>query len=66
MSDNTDNLLLSSGETCSLLGGISKPTFYKLVNAGELPIVKIESRTFTVTRDVAELVERKRSASRST
>ncbi|MBT3556371.1 MAG: helix-turn-helix domain-containing protein [Rhodospirillales bacterium] len=39
--------LFSVKDTCQRLGGISRATYYRLVNSGDLQKVSIGSRAFT-------------------
>ncbi len=41
------------------LGGISRSTFYALVKEGELPLVKIGSRSFVQAEALDDFVRRK-------
>lgn len=52
--------LISVAEAREWLGGISPSTFYALVKAGELSLVKIGSRSFVQTKDLDHFIERKR------
>ena len=52
--------LMSVTEARQQLGGISPITFYALVNAGELSLVKIGSRSFVQAEDLDDFIRRKR------
>jgi excisionase family DNA binding protein len=59
-----DERLLSVVEVAKLLG-VSRPTVYRLVIDGELPVVKIRDRTLFRPTDVEALVERSTFRDRS-
>jgi excisionase family DNA binding protein len=48
---------LSVSEACKLLN-VSRQLIYRLVEAGQLPIVKLGDRTLFRPRDVEALIER--------
>lgn len=50
--------LLDIGEARQALGGVSVPTIYRLIGRGELPIVKVASRTFVRASDLEDFVAR--------
>lgn len=49
--------LLSVRQVCDLLG-VSRPSIYRLMGSGELPVVKIGDRSLFRPRDVEALVDR--------
>lgn len=61
MSENEglDPLLIGVREACELLS-VSVPTLRKLIRAGELPTVPIDSRIRIARADVDEFIERRR------
>ncbi|GJO17886.1 hypothetical protein NJB1507_08450 [Mycobacterium marinum] len=52
--------LMSVTEARQQLGGISRSKFYALVKEGELPLVKIGSRSFVQAEELDDFVRRKR------
>jgi excisionase family DNA binding protein len=52
--------LISVAEARHQLGGIGHSTFYSLVKKGELPLVKIGSRSFVQSEELDDFVRRKR------
>jgi excisionase family DNA binding protein len=52
-----ENSLLTSRQVAGILS-VSRPTVYRLVAVGELPVVKIGAATRFRPRDVDALVER--------
>jgi hypothetical protein len=44
-------------DALTLLGGISKPTAYRLVKSGQLTLVKIASRTFITKASIEAVLE---------
>ena len=48
--------LVTIREACRLLGGISRPTLYRLVADGELRIVKVRRRSFIAAADIDAFV----------
>lgn len=61
MSD--EGRLLSIDAVRGALGGVSVGTIYNLIRTGELPVVKVRSRTLFRTEDVVELIDRCRHES---
>jgi len=55
--------LLTVKEARQQLGGISPTTFYALVKAGELSLVKIGRRSFVQSEALADFVRRKATSS---
>jgi excisionase family DNA binding protein len=51
--------LLNVKEARTALGGVSRATFYSLVNDGDLPVVKVRGRTFVRKTDVSAFIDRK-------
>src|SRR5262245_2531627 len=56
----TERRLLPVAEARQALGGISAATFYKLVQEGELRLVKIGRRSFVLMSTIEEFIERHR------
>ena len=50
------SLLVSVDEARRLLGGVSPATFYRLLQRGELPAVKLAGRRFVKRDDLARFV----------
>jgi excisionase family DNA binding protein len=52
--------LMPVTEARQQLGGISRSTFYALVKEGDLPLVKIGSRSFVQAEDLDDFIRRNR------
>lgn len=61
--ENTAPMLIPVPASCNILGGITRPTLYRLINAGELDRVKIGTRTFITAMSLRAYVERQMKAS---
>jgi hypothetical protein len=49
-------LLYSVEEACRILGGISKPSLYRLINTDQISPVKIGKRSFFTMRELRRFV----------
>jgi excisionase family DNA binding protein len=56
--DPTAPLLHDVAESCRLLGGISRPTLYRLIRIGDLNPVKIGARTYISHDELMRYVEK--------
>lgn len=56
-------MIVSIPDAMELLGGISRPTIYALLDRGELTRVHVGSRAFITTESIRELIERQIKAS---
>jgi len=54
----TTGQLLALREAQQQLGGIGRSTLYRLIESGDLPLVKIRRRSFVRAADVTALIER--------
>jgi predicted DNA-binding transcriptional regulator AlpA len=52
-------LLVPINDACKTLGGITRPTIYRLINARELDRVKIGTRSFVTVESLRDFVDRK-------
>jgi excisionase family DNA binding protein len=57
--DTEQRLLVPILDACDQLGGISRPTLYRLVNDRELDLVKIGTRSFITSESLRDFVGRK-------
>ena len=48
---------------CNILGGITRPTLYRLINGGEIDRVKIGTRMFITATSLRAYVDRQMKAS---
>jgi len=55
--ETTDHLV-SLREACQRLGGISRPTLYKILSAGEIGSVEIGRRRMIPTSDIRAYIDR--------
>ena len=62
MSAEGERMLVPIPESCKELGGISRTTAYKLVEDGELELVKIGRRSFVTMRSLEAYVHWLREA----
>jgi excisionase family DNA binding protein len=56
--EHSKPLLIPIPTACNMLGGITRPTVYNLINAGELHRVKIGKRAFITSASIDAYVER--------
>jgi hypothetical protein len=56
---DTEQLLVPITDACDVLGGVSRPTLYGLVNAGQRDLVKIGTRSFITAKSLRDFVDRK-------
>lgn len=61
--ENTAPMLIPVLAACNILGGITRPTLYRLINAGEIDRVKIGTRTFITAMSLRAYVDRQMKAS---
>jgi excisionase family DNA binding protein len=59
----TRPLLIPIPDSCAMLGGITRPTLYDLINGGEIDRVKIGKRAFITAASIDAYVERQMKAS---
>ena len=52
-------LLIPITDTCAMLGGITRPTLYDLINGGELDRVRIGRRSFITAQSIHDYVDRR-------
>lgn len=62
MDSDTAPFLISIPDAQKLMGGLSRGTVYKLINAGEINRVNIGNRVFVTTESIAAYVDRIASA----
>jgi excisionase family DNA binding protein len=53
----TQQQLYSVKDTREILGGISRATFYRLLDEGSLTKIKLGSRTFVSSTNIGEYLE---------
>ncbi len=58
MNQDEDRLLIPIPDAQSQLGGVSRPTVYRLVNEGQLTKVNIGKRGFITAKSLAAYVDR--------